>query len=73
MTFVIHGSGGFLKIIGGFIMKRKVSLFLVLALSLSMLLAGCGNKQTATDPKDSDNAPAEEFKFTENMTLVVPY
>ena len=54
-------------------MKRKVSLFLVLALSLSMLLAGCGNKQTATDPKDSDNAPAEEFKFTENMTLVVPY
>lgn len=54
-------------------MKRKVSLFLVLALSLSMLLAGCGNKQTATAPKDSDNAPAEEFKFTENMTLVVPY
>lgn len=54
-------------------MKRKVSLFLVLALSLSMLLVGCGNKQTATDPKDSDNAPAEEFKFTENMTLVVPY
>lgn len=54
-------------------MKRKVSLFLILALSLSMLFAGCGNKQTPIESKDNSDTPTEEFKFTENMTIVVPY
>ena len=56
-------------------MKRKLSAFLVLALTLSLALAGCGKTPANPAPAESDvSSPAENnFKFTENMTIVVPY
>jgi tripartite-type tricarboxylate transporter receptor subunit TctC len=56
-------------------MKRKLSVILSLALVLSIALAGCGNNPPPAPPDSSgsSNPPAEAFKFTENMTIIVPY
>lgn len=54
-------------------MKKKFAFALVMCMVLSLAMTACGDKSSPAAPQSSAAPEPEAYKFTENMTFVVPY